>query len=35
MHEIAHYFGYNDEEMCVLDEKLRKKLREKKDHSDE
>jgi len=26
MHEVAHYFGYNDEEMCVLDEKLRHKL---------
>ena len=26
MHEIAHYFGYNDDEMCILDEKLRKKL---------
>ena len=33
MHEIAHYFGYNDEEMCVLDDKLRQKL--KKDHSNE
>lgn len=33
MHEIAHYFGYNDEEMCVLDNKLRQKL--KKDHSNE
>lgn len=31
MHEVAHYFGYNDEDMCVLDEKLRKKLRQK-DH---
>jgi len=30
MHEVAHYFGYNDEEMCILDEKLRKKLAEKK-----
>lgn len=29
MHEVAHYFGYNDEDMCVLDEKLRQKLREK------
>lgn len=27
MHEVAHYFGYNDEDMCILDEKLRKKLR--------
>ena len=27
MHEIAHYFGYNDEEMCILDKKLRNKLR--------
>ncbi len=26
MHEIAHYFGYNDQEMCVLDAKLRQKL---------
>lgn len=34
MHEIAHYFGYNDEEMCFLDAKLRKKLR-KTDHSGE
>lgn len=29
MHEIAHYFGYNDEEMCILDEKLRQKLKSK------
>ncbi len=29
MHEVAHYFGYNDEEMCVLDEKLRQKLRDR------
>jgi predicted Zn-dependent protease with MMP-like domain len=27
MHEIAHYFGYNDQEMCILDEKLRQKLK--------
>jgi|GEM_PF-908103 len=27
-HEIAHYFGYNDDEMCILDEKLRQKLNE-------
>ena len=26
MHEIAHYFGYNDEEMLHMDAKLRKKL---------
>ena len=32
MHEIAHYFGYNDEEMCFLDAKLREKLR-KNGHS--
>lgn len=35
MHEVAHYFGYNDEEMCVLDDQLRHKLREQKDHSNE
>lgn len=26
MHEIAHYFGYNDEEMLHMDARLRKKL---------
>lgn len=27
MHEIAHYFGYSEKEMRVLDPKLRKRLR--------
>lgn len=27
MHEIAHYFGYNDEQMIFMDARLRKKLR--------
>ncbi len=26
MHEVAHYFGYNDEHLCVMDRKLEKKL---------
>ena len=26
MHEVAHYFGYNDDEMRILDEKLRRRL---------
>lgn len=26
MHEIAHYFGYNDEQMIFMDAKLRQKL---------
>lgn len=27
MHEIAHYFGYNDQQMLFMDAKLREKLR--------
>lgn len=27
MHEVAHYFGYNDNDMRILDEKLRRKLK--------
>ncbi len=26
MHEVAHYFGYNEEHLCVMDKKLEKKL---------
>jgi predicted Zn-dependent protease with MMP-like domain len=26
MHEIAHYFGYNDKQMIFMDARLRKKL---------
>lgn len=26
MHEIAHYFGYNDNDMFVMDKKMREKL---------
>lgn len=26
MHEVAHYFGYNDDHLCVMDRKLEKKL---------
>lgn len=26
MHEVAHYFGYNDDDMFILDQKLRKRL---------
>jgi predicted Zn-dependent protease with MMP-like domain len=33
MHEIGHYFGHNDEQMAVLDRKLRRKL--SKDHRNE
>jgi predicted Zn-dependent protease with MMP-like domain len=29
MHEIAHYFGYNEEHLFVMDKKLRDKLLEK------
>lgn len=27
MHEVAHYFGYDDDDMALLDEKLRRKLK--------
>ncbi len=27
MHEIAHYFGYNDQQMIYMDAKLRQKLK--------
>ncbi len=33
MHEIAHYFGYNEEHLCVMDRQLKKKLL-KKYHDD-
>jgi predicted Zn-dependent protease with MMP-like domain len=33
MHEVAHYFGYNDEDMCLLDQKLRQKLATKNNPS--
>lgn len=26
MHEVAHYFGYNEEHLYVMDKKLRRKL---------
>jgi predicted Zn-dependent protease with MMP-like domain len=26
MHEVAHYFGYNDKQMIYMDARLRKKL---------
>jgi predicted Zn-dependent protease with MMP-like domain len=26
MHEVAHYFGFNEDELFVMDNKLRKKL---------
>ena len=26
MHEVAHYFGFNEQELFVMDRKLRKKL---------
>ena len=26
MHEVGHYFGYNDDAMMIMDSKLRKKL---------
>lgn len=29
LHEIAHYFGYNEQQMVYLDAKLRKKLGKK------
>ncbi len=29
MHEIAHYFGYNDDHLFVMDKKLRNKLLDK------
>lgn len=29
LHEVAHYFGYNEEEMVFMDARLRKKLRKK------
>ena len=33
MHEVAHYFGYNDDDMFILDQKLRKRLSNKEDQS--
>ena len=27
MHEVAHYFGFNEDDMFVMDRKLRKKLK--------
>lgn len=29
MHEIAHYLGYNEDDMCVMDKKMRDKLAKK------
>lgn len=26
MHEIAHYFGYNDDDMFIMDKKMRERL---------
>ena len=26
MHEIAHYFGYNDDDMFIMDKKMRARL---------
>lgn len=31
MHEVAHYFGYNEDDMCVMDKKLKKRLAEEGD----
>jgi len=28
MHEVAHHFGYSEDDMCVMDRKLMKKLNE-------